>query len=97
MTVAVSAGVGDLESLVGEHRVGAVIESERPEALARCAEQLRELSADPEGLARCQALANELFSLDACEAPSARLRVYGQLLGAELSFRRAIRCRRSDR
>jgi glycosyltransferase involved in cell wall biosynthesis len=79
MTVAVSAGVGDLESLVGEHRVGAVIESEGPEALARCAQQLRELSADPDAPARCQGLACELFSLEA--GVREYLAVYGRLVG----------------
>ncbi len=79
MTVAVSPGVGDLGSLVGEHRVGAVVESDSPEALARCARQLHELSADAEAPARCQALASELFSLDA--GVQEYLAVYRGLLG----------------
>ncbi len=79
MTVAVSPGVGDLEGLVSEHRVGAVVRSETPEALQECAAQLRELSADPDAPDRCRALAVRLFSLDG--GVQEYLRVYGRLLG----------------
>ena len=79
MAVAVSPGVGDLEALVTEHRVGAVLRSETPEALRECAVQLRGLSADPDTPDRCRALAVGLFSLD--QGVREYLRVYSRLLG----------------
>ena len=82
MTVAVSPGVGDLEELVSEHRVGVVVRSETPEALGECVAQLRELSADLDAPARCRALASRLFSLDA--GVKEYLRVYGRLVGGAM-------------
>jgi glycosyltransferase involved in cell wall biosynthesis len=65
MVVAVSPGIGDLDALVSEHAVGAVIESDTPDAVPATAEKLRRLSEDPAVSTRARDLAARLFSLDA--------------------------------
>lgn len=78
MVVAVSPGVGDLESLVKEHGVGAVIYSDQEEGIRAAAEELRRLSDDAATAPRCQELATRVFSLEA--GVSDYLSVYHDLL-----------------
>ena len=79
MAVAVSPGVGDLEALVAEHRVGVVLGSEDPEALRAGARGLHELADDPDTPARCRALAAGRFSLET--GVERYLGLYRELLG----------------
>ncbi|HEX6391056.1 MAG TPA: glycosyltransferase [Solirubrobacteraceae bacterium] len=60
MPVAVTPGVGDLETLVTEHAVGVVVRDD----LRQAAAELRALLADPGLGARCRRLAAERFDVD---------------------------------
>ncbi len=64
MPVIVSPGVGDLESIVEEHRVGVVLRGESDEALSAAAAATRSLLEDPELPARCREVARALFDVD---------------------------------
>ena len=63
MPVAVTAGVGDLESLVCDHDVGVVLQAEDDAALSAAAARLRALAADPAARERCRRLAAERFDV----------------------------------
>jgi len=63
MPVAVTPGLGDLEALVEDEMVGAVVREENGAAVARAAAELRELAADPGARDRCRAVARERFDL----------------------------------
>jgi glycosyltransferase involved in cell wall biosynthesis len=65
MPVIVNPGIGDLEEIVEQHGVGVVLRGEDDAAFAEATAQVRELLADPAGLAeRCRAVARELFDVD---------------------------------
>ena len=81
MVVAVSAGIGDLDALVNEHAVGAVLESDDEAMVRTAAERLLELTDDPAAPARSRALAASLFSLD--QGVQDYLSLYRDLLGAD--------------
>jgi glycosyltransferase involved in cell wall biosynthesis len=63
MPVVVTPGVGDLEAIVEEERVGVVLRSEDDRALTAAAERLRALAADPGVAERCRSVAEARFSL----------------------------------
>jgi glycosyltransferase involved in cell wall biosynthesis len=65
MPVLVTQGVGDLASIVEDHRVGVVLQSEDDEAFSTAATQLRALADDPAVSPRCRSTARELFDVDA--------------------------------
>ena len=73
MPVLVTTGVGDLEALVEDHGVGAVLRGEGAEALAQAAESLLELRDDPALSARCRTVARERFDVDAGSSAYAEL------------------------
>lgn len=63
MPVLVTRGVGDLERIVAERRVGAVLDGEDESSIASAAEQVRGLAAEEGVRARCRATARELFDV----------------------------------
>ncbi len=65
MPVVVTKGVGDLETVVEEHQVGAVLHGEDDRSLADAAAQVRALAADQTARKRCQRLARERYDVDA--------------------------------
>lgn len=65
MPVIVNRGIGDVEQIVEQHRVGVVLRGEDENALAAAAEQLRVLLSDPELARRCRRVAQELFDVEA--------------------------------
>lgn len=79
MPVIVTPGVGDLERIVEEHRVGVVLNDDSPEELRRVAAAARALAADPEARDRCRSVARQLFDVDAGAARYGQL--YQELLG----------------
>jgi len=62
--VVVSAGLGDMEELVAEHRCGVVLADTTDEALDGVVDELGALLADPSTTERCRALAESHFNLD---------------------------------
>jgi glycosyltransferase involved in cell wall biosynthesis len=73
MPVLVTPGVGDLERLVEEHGVGAVLRGEDDAALAAAAGRVRELAADPATRERCRRLAADRFDVAAGSARYAEI------------------------
>jgi glycosyltransferase involved in cell wall biosynthesis len=65
MPVIVNPGIGDLERIVEQHRVGVVLRGEDEAAFSAAAEELRALLSDPELAARCRAVARDMFDVDA--------------------------------
>jgi glycosyltransferase involved in cell wall biosynthesis len=65
MPVVVTAGVGDLESIVEEHGVGVVLRGEDDRAIAETAHRVRTLAQDHELGERCRRLAAERFDVEA--------------------------------
>jgi len=63
MPVAALAGVGDLDRLLNDARVGVTMPDSGPESLRAAADELRLLLADPETPTRCRELAEKYFSL----------------------------------
>lgn len=61
MPVAVTPGVGDLEDIVEDERIGVVLHDESPGGVADAARGLRELAADPAVHERCRRVAGERF------------------------------------
>jgi glycosyltransferase involved in cell wall biosynthesis len=64
MPVLATPGVGDLEAIIREHRVGAVLAGEDDGAIARAVEEIRGLISDPELPQRCRQVARALFDVD---------------------------------
>jgi len=60
----VNGWVGDMETLVGERRVGAVLPDCTEEAFERALDELETLWADPARAARCRQVAERHFSLE---------------------------------
>lgn len=65
MPVIATRGVGDLEAIVTEHRVGVVLRGDDGDAVRAAATELRALLSDPGLPARCRQVARELFDVDA--------------------------------
>jgi len=65
MAVIANPGIGDLEAIVHQHRVGVVLEGEDEQAITAALEQLKTLQADPGLPDRCRAVAHELFDVEA--------------------------------
>ncbi|EMB17747.1 glycosyltransferase [Rhodopirellula europaea] len=63
--VVANEGVGDVASIVREHRVGVIVENETPEAMLAAWRHLMNLRADPELSKRCRSAAERVFSLEA--------------------------------
>lgn len=64
MPVAVTPGVGDLEALVEDNAIGVVVRDESEEGVARTAQDLVALAADPACRERCRSVARERFALE---------------------------------
>ncbi|HET9118852.1 MAG TPA: glycosyltransferase, partial [Pseudonocardiaceae bacterium] len=80
MPVVVTPGVGDLERIVEEHEVGAVLRGESEEELARVASVVSALASDPAVQERCRSVARELFDVD--EGAKRYSELYRKLLGS---------------
>ena len=65
MSVVVTPGLGDVERLVEEHRVGVILRGEDEAAFRNAAVAIRALQADPALPGRCLALARECFDVEA--------------------------------
>jgi glycosyltransferase involved in cell wall biosynthesis len=64
MPVMVTQGVGDLESIVEEYGVGAVLRGEDEQSISGAATRVLALAADPQARERCRSLARERFDVD---------------------------------
>jgi glycosyltransferase involved in cell wall biosynthesis len=64
-----TAGIGDLDAILTERRVGVLARSFGPEGLAECADRIAELASDPDCRERCRAAGRELFSLQDVGVP----------------------------
>lgn len=62
--VVVNARLGDAARLLTEYRAGVILDSDAPDAVARAADEIESLLADPSLPERCRALAEEHFDLD---------------------------------
>jgi glycosyltransferase involved in cell wall biosynthesis len=65
LPVVVTAGVGDMDRLVTEHRVGVIVNDFTEAAYERALDALEKLLLEPDLAARCRALAESHFSLSA--------------------------------
>jgi glycosyltransferase involved in cell wall biosynthesis len=63
LPVAANAGIGDLDRIIPEHRVGVVLPGLGPAAFETAGRQLASLLADPATPARCRRLAEERFAV----------------------------------
>ncbi len=64
MPVLVTPGVGDLERIVTDYQVGAVLRGEDDTRIADAAGTMRDLARDAEMPDRCRSVARELFDVD---------------------------------
>jgi glycosyltransferase involved in cell wall biosynthesis len=64
MPVIVTPGVGDLEAIVENRRIGVTLAADADEAVAGAAEKILALARDPGTRDRCRAAARELFDVD---------------------------------
>jgi glycosyltransferase involved in cell wall biosynthesis len=80
MPVLVTPEVGDLESIVNQHRVGVVLRGEDEDAVADGARRVAELARDHETRDRCRRLAGERFDVDTGSRRYAE--IYERLIGA---------------
>lgn len=82
MPVLVTAGVGDLETIVQEHAVGVVLRGEDEAAMARAAREVRAMAEDRQVRERCRRVAREMFDV---EVGTARYgAIYHRLLSPEI-------------
>ena len=65
LPVVVTAGVGDLDTLITDHRTGVVVEAFTDAAYERAIDELEKLLLEPDLAARCRALAERHFALGA--------------------------------
>lgn len=63
LPVVTNGGVGDVEAIVRDNRVGVIVEANTLEAMARAAQQLEALLGDPALATRCRETAERLFSV----------------------------------
>ena len=61
--IVVTRGVGDLDRIISQHRVGIILDSADPEELRARARDLLDLLSDPELANRCRSVAEEYFDL----------------------------------
>lgn len=83
LPVVANDGVGDVASIIREHRVGVLAESSDPRAMAIAWTELMTLLKDPDLPARCRRAAEEVFSLETGTTAYARL--YHQLIDGDRS------------
>lgn len=81
LPVVISAGMGDVDDIVRQERIGVVLNGElRPSTEGRaCLEELDEILADPDVAARCRSAAARHYGLEVGVA--AQLKLYDHLLG----------------
>jgi glycosyltransferase involved in cell wall biosynthesis len=63
LPVVSTAGIGDVDALLGDNRVGALVEDFSPQAYEAAVDTVRELREDPGTRQRCAAVARENLSL----------------------------------
>lgn len=79
--VVATAGLGDVDDLVAQRRVGVIVGDTSDEALREAARDLTALLDDPGLPARCRAAAKEHYALE--RAVSELMALYGQVLRAD--------------
>jgi glycosyltransferase involved in cell wall biosynthesis len=62
--VIANGGIGDVEKILREHRVGVIVSDSGDDAMVAALKELQELQRDPELASRCRTAAAEIFSLD---------------------------------
>ena len=62
--VVANPGVGDIEQVIRQHRVGVIARSSNTEDMNSCVEELLALLRDPNLADRCRRTANQLYSLE---------------------------------
>lgn len=77
--VVANAGIGDVEQIVRQYRVGVLARSASPEHMDACVAELLSLLRDPELSSRCRRTAEDLFSLAA--GTTAYHELYADILG----------------
>jgi glycosyltransferase involved in cell wall biosynthesis len=77
--VVANAGIGDVEQIVRDSRVGVLARSASPQHMDACVAELLNLLRDPELSRRCRSTAEDLFSLAAGTAAYQEL--YAHILG----------------
>lgn len=80
LPVVTNRGIGDLDQLIEQERVGVVVAESGERAWAEAVDRLLVLGADPELAARCQRLARESFGLATVGGPR-YVATYRRLLG----------------
>ena len=76
--VVANPGVGDVEQVISQHRVGALARGSSVFEMDSCVEDLLALLQDPQLAQRCRSTAEELFSLEA--GISSYRQLYGDIL-----------------
>jgi glycosyltransferase involved in cell wall biosynthesis len=71
-------GIGDVDEILDGRDVGVILDEFSEPGYERAAKRIRELGADPDGRARCRAVAREVFSLEEVGIPRYDL-LYRQL------------------
>ena len=77
--VVANTGVGDVEQVIRQHRVGVLATGASSSEMAGCVAELLALLKDPDIASRCRRTAEALFSLDSGTAAYRQL--YAQILG----------------
>jgi glycosyltransferase involved in cell wall biosynthesis len=81
LPVVANAGVGDVERIITQYRVGVLAKDGSAEAMGEALDELNELCQDPELPARCGRAAEEVFSLSS--GTEAYRRIYAKVLGGD--------------
>ncbi|WP_231958780.1 glycosyltransferase [Altererythrobacter sp. B11] len=81
--VVANRGVGDVASILNEHRVGVVLEHSDADNVRQALQDLKALLEDPDLSARCRAASVQLFSLET--GTEAYRRLYRRLLNGKAS------------
>jgi glycosyltransferase involved in cell wall biosynthesis len=77
--VVANPGVGDVEQVIRQHRVGVLACGDGAAEMDACVAELLELLKDPQLASRCRRTAEALFSLESGTAAYRQL--YAQILG----------------
>jgi hypothetical protein len=69
LPVASGPGIGDVDGILRDRRVGAIVETFSEPAYERCADEIRQLASDDACRTRCREVARESFSLEEVGIP----------------------------
>jgi glycosyltransferase involved in cell wall biosynthesis len=82
LPVVFNSGIGDVDAVVAEDRVGVILREFSPEAYVRALRDLEALTGDPDVRRRCQESARRRFDLESTGGEAYR-RLYSRLLAVE--------------